>query len=215
MSAYEVQLAELDGQLKFIADQKKQVNDALENLRVSIEATPGNAITLGTLERDYENTRVQYDQAVANKARAQTGDIIEALSKGQRISVVEQAIVPSEPEKPNRALIAAGGVGGGMFLGLAFVALMELLNKGIRRPVELTNRLGITPFATLPYYRTKTEWLRRRMIIFGILGLFLIGIPLGLWAFDAYVIPIDRLINSFTQRMGLAGLISGTASVQV
>ena len=53
------------------------------------------------------------------------------------------------------------------------------------------------------------------MIIFGILGLFLIGIPLGLWAFDAYVIPIDRLINSFTQRMGLAGLISGTASVQV
>lgn len=215
MSAHEVQLAELDGQLKFIADQKNQVGDALEELRLSIEATPGNAITLETLERDYENTRVQYDQSVANKARAQTGDIIEALSKGQRISIIEQAVVPKEPEKPNRMLIAAGGVGGGLFLGLAFVALMELLKKGIRRPVDLTNRLGITPFATLPYYRTKAELIRRRMIIFGILGFFLIAIPVGLWAIDTYVMSIDRLIDTITQRVGLAGLMSDVAPVQV
>lgn len=215
MSAHEVQLAELDGQLKFIADQKKQVSNALEELRLSIEATPGNAITLETLERDYQNTRVQYDQSVANKARAQTGDIIEALSKGQRISIIEQAVVPKEPEKPNRMLIAAGGVGGGLFLGLAFVALMELLNKGIRRPVDLTNRLGITPFATLPYYRTKAELIRRRMIIFGILGFFLIAIPVGLWAIDTYVMSIDRLIDTITRRVGLAGLMSDVAPVQV
>ena len=66
--------------------------------KTSIEATPGNAITLDTLERDYANIRIQYDQAVANKARAETGDIIEALCKGQRISVIEQAVVPQDAE---------------------------------------------------------------------------------------------------------------------
>lgn len=215
MSAHEVQLAELDGQLEFIANQKAQVNDALEKLRVSIEATPSNAITLETLERDYANIRVQYDQAVANKARAQTGDIIEALRQGQRISVIEQAVVPSEPEKPNRILIAAGGVSGGLFLGLAMVALLEFLNKGIRRPVDLTNRLGITPFATLPFYSTKADLMRRRMIIFSILGFFLVGIPVGLWAIDTYVISLDRLINMITQQVGLAGLLPDVASGQV
>ncbi len=129
---------------------------------MSIEATPGNAITLSTLERDYANVRTQYDQAVANKARAETGDVIEALSKGQRISIIEQAVVPRDPERPNRALIAAGGVGGGMMLGLGMVLLLELRNAGIRRPVDLTTRLGIAPFATLPYYRTEGEILRRR-----------------------------------------------------
>jgi len=102
LTAYEVELAEIDGQMAFLADQKTLINDTLTDLRTSIEETPGNSITLETLERDYANVRVQYDQAVANKARAETGDIIEALRQGQRISIVEQAVVPAEPEKPNR-----------------------------------------------------------------------------------------------------------------
>jgi uncharacterized protein involved in exopolysaccharide biosynthesis len=204
LSPHEAELAELNGQLDFIADQKAQVNAQLAELKASIEATPSNAITLGTLERDYANTRVQYDQAVANKARAQTGDIIEALSKGQRISVIEQAVVPRTPEKPDRPLIAAAGVGGGMVLGLAVVVLLELLNRGIRRPVDLTNRLGITPLATLPYYRTTADLARRRILILSILGAFLIGIPIALWAINAYVIPLDRLLDRLANQVGLA-----------
>ncbi len=206
MDVYQVQLAEIDGQLDFIASQKTQVASTLEQLAVSIEATPGNAITLSTLERDYANVRTQYDQAVANKARAETGDVIEALSKGQRISIIEQAVVPRDPERPNRALIAAGGVGGGMMLGLGMVLLLELRNAGIRRPVDLTTRLGIAPFATLPYYRTEGEILRRRSVIVGVLGTLLIGIPAGLWAMHTWYMPLDQLLDTIGQRIGLAGL---------
>ena len=214
LSNFDFQMAELDGQLEFLKQQQEQVRGTLDTLAASIEATPGNAITLETLERNYANTRAEYDGAVAKRAAAQTGDIIEGLGRGQRISVIEQAVTPSEPEKPNRALIAAGGVGGGMFLGLAFVVLLELLNKGIRRPVDLTNRLGITPFATLPYYRTKAERVRRRLIIFGVLGFLLIAIPAGLWAVDTYVVPLDRILNMVRQQIGLAGMIlSGTSEV--
>jgi uncharacterized protein involved in exopolysaccharide biosynthesis len=215
LSNFDLQMAELDGQLEFLVQQQAQVRDALATLSTSIEATPGNAITLETLERDYANTRAQYDTAVAKKAEAQTGDIIEGLGRGQRISVIEQAVIPSEPEKPNRLVIAAGGVGGGLFLGLAFVALLEFLNKGIRRPVDLTNRLGITPFATLPYYRTKAELVRRRVIIFGVLGFFLIGIPAALWAVNTYVTPLDRLLDSVTEQLGIAALAPDGKTDQV
>ena len=204
LTAYEVELAEIDGELEFLADQRTLITNTLAELRSSIEATPGNAITLETLERDYANVRVQYDQAVANKARAETGDIIEALRQGQRISIVEQAVVPAEPEKPNRVLIAAGGVGGGIMLGAAMVFLLEFMNKGIRRPADLTGALGITPFATLPYYRTRGERIRRRLIIFGILGFVLVGIPLALWAVDTYYVPLDELMNTLAGQMGLA-----------
>lgn len=215
LSNFDLQVSEIDGQLDFISRQKAQVTDTLTSLAASIGDTPSNAITLGTLERDYANTRIQYDQAVANRARAQTGDIIEALRQGQRISVIEQAVVPSQPEKPNRMVIAAGGIGAGVLLGLSFVVLLEFLNRGIRRPADLTNQLGIIPFATLPYYRTKAERLRSRVIIFGTLGVFLIVIPAGLWAVDTYVIPLDRLISMLAGRLGLVGLISGAASALV
>jgi len=94
---------------------------------------------------------------VQNRARAETGDTIEALAKGQRISVIQQAVAPREPERPNRALLAVGGVGGGMFLGLVLVVLLELLSTSIRRPVDLTNALGITPFGTVPLIRTRWD----------------------------------------------------------
>ncbi|MBU2357775.1 MAG: lipopolysaccharide biosynthesis protein [Alphaproteobacteria bacterium] len=210
LSSFDLQLAEIDAQLDFLASQKVQVEKDLADLKTSIEATPGNAITLDTLQRDYANVRTQYDQAVANKARAETGDVIETLAKGQRISVLEQAVVPSEPERPNRPAIAAAGVGGGFVLGLAMVVLLEIMNKGIRRPGDLTQALGITTFATLPYFRTTEEIWRRRAIIYVVLGGLLIGIPLALWAVNAYYMPLDLLIDTLGQRIGLASLVSVT-----
>lgn len=195
LSDFEAQLAEIDGQINFITNQKEQVQRNLDNLEVSIEKTPGNAIALDTLERDYANVRAQYDQAVGNMARAETGDVIEGLRQGQRISIVEQAVTPNSPQKPNRVVIAAGGIGGGVVLGLAVVVLLELLNKGIRRPVDITSALGITPFATLPYYRTKREQLRRRSIILAAFAACLIGIPLLLWGVDTYYKPLGQLFG--------------------
>jgi hypothetical protein len=115
--------------------------------------------------------------------------------------------VPSEPEQPNRPLIAAAGVGTGIAMGLAMVVLLEVLNKGIRRPGDLTQALGITTFATLPYFRTREEIWRRRAIIYGLLGGLLIGIPLVLWAVDTYYMPLDLLINGIGKRIGLASLM--------
>ena len=195
ITAFEVQLAEIDGQLAFIADQKLQVQENLNRLADTLERTPGNSIALDTLERDYANVRAQYDQAVSNMARAETGDVIETLRQGQRISIVEQAVRPNAPQKPNRLLIAAGGIGGGIFAGLAMVLLLELLNKGIRRPADVTNALGITPFAVLPYYRTRREQLRRRSIILGAVGGCLIGIPLLLWGIDTFYVPLEQIIG--------------------
>ena len=203
LTNFDLQMAQLEGEIEYLEEQRGQLAQNLVNLAASIEATPGNAIVLETLEREFANTRREYDLAVAKRAAAQTGDTIEALGRGQRISIVEQAVVPAEPEKPNRQVIAAGGIGGGMVVGLAVVVLLELLNKGIRRPVDLTNRLGITPFATLPYYRTRAERIRRRMIILGILAFFLVAIPVGLWAVNTYVMPLDRLLGAVTQRLGL------------
>ena len=204
-TVYELQLADIDGQIAFLESQRAGITVELDALRTSIEATPGNAIALDTLERDYANTRAQYDQATANKARAETGDIIEALAKGQRISIIEQAIAPREPKSPNRPLIAAGGVGGGIALGIGVVILLELLNSAIRRPQDLTAKLGITPFATLPLMRTRRQLRRRRAIILLAFAVVVLAIPVGLWAVDTYYRPLDLLIDQILTRLGFAG----------
>lgn len=202
MTAFDMELADVDGQLAYLADQKKQVQSDIDALNTSIKATPGNAIALETLEREYSALKNQYARAVDNKAKAETGDAIEALSKGQRISVIEQAIAPSEPTSPNRPLIAAAGIGIGLVMGLGVVALTEVLKPGVRSPADLTNGLGITPFATLPYLHTRREILWQRLTILGGVAAVLIAVAIGLWAINTYYMPLDLLMQRAANKVG-------------
>ena len=207
-SAAEIQLSDIQGQLDYIADQKEILSERMAGINETIEATPGNASTLETLQRDYQNVQEQYNRAVAAKARAETGDVIESMSKGQRISVVEQATTPSEPDSPNRPVVAAAGIGAGFAGGLALVVLLELLNNAIRRPAEITNKLGIAPFATVPYLRTAGEIRRRRVIIAGAVIAICVAVPLGLWLVDSQVTPLMPLFDTLISQFEIAAFDS-------
>lgn len=203
LTAYDLQISDIDGQINFLAEQKILVEAEMEQLITSINATPENAITLGTLERDYENIRVQFNQASVALSEARTGDRIEALSKGQRIVVIEQASVPGGPFKPNRKLIVAGGVAAGIGAGLGLIFLMELLNRAIRRPVEVTNAIGVKPFATLPYMMTGGQRSLRTLTILIVLLTAAIGVPAALYYVHLNIMPIDVLVDKIRNVVGV------------
>jgi len=201
LTMFDIQVADLDNQLEFLANRRTEIEAEMQALQQSIDATPANTITLNTLERDYDATRMQYDQAVINRGRAETGDIIEALSKGERISVIEQAVPPAEPTSPDRPKLAIAGMGGGILLGFGFISLLELLNTSIRRPQDIMQKLEITPFGALPFIRTRRDRIRRRLLL-GLILLSVAGVIVGgLWAINAYVMPLDLLLKKITDRL--------------
>ena len=205
------QLAEIDGRLKFIADERTRIETALAELDESIKATPANELALAGLERDYANTRQQYDAMVDSRSRAAIGEQLEAQAKGARFSLVEPAVPPTAPDQPNRVLIAGAGVAGGLGAGLAFVVLLELLNRSIRRPSELAGQLGIEPFATVPYIRTQSEMRWKRSVLLTTLILIAVAIPTALFLIHTYYLPLDLVLRRVLDTLGLAGL-GGTGS---
>ena len=203
ISAYEVQLADLDGQMAFLSEEKTTVEKEIDELAESIDKTPANAIALSSLQRDYDNIQIQYNQAQADFSAARTGDQIEAQSRGQRITVLEQATVPDEPTSPNRRKIALAGIAGGIFAGLGVIVLIELLNSSVRRSVDLTNKLGITPFVSIPFIRTRRQANMRRFIILMALLIVGLGISLTLFLLHTYYLPMDLLIEKALKKTGL------------
>ena len=197
----DINLASMDTQIKLLADQRDQITQQLADLKDTLERTPANSIRLGGMNRDYQNTQQQYNAAVNSLQQASMGERIEILSKGQRIAVLDPATVPNEPASPNRLLIGAGGTVLGLILGLALVFVLEFLNKAIRRPVEITKGLGITPIATIPYVRTPMEHVIRRAGFVAALAVVVVGIPAILYAIHTYYMPLDLIYDRVAQKI--------------
>ncbi|WOI58421.1 GumC family protein [Palleronia sp. LCG004] len=198
---YDIQIADIDTQIENVEEQSTAIENQMENLSATIQATPGNAVTLNSLEREYENLQAQYNQAVTNRARADMGNTIESLSKGQRISVIEQATRPSSPSSPNRPFIATAGLGAGLAAGIALIVLMEILNSAIRRPQDLQNALGIDTLATIPYIQTREEVRTRRMRLAVLTALLVVGIPALLWFVDRNITSLQPVFENVAERV--------------
>lgn len=201
---FEAEIEDIDRRIATLRDEIERATSEIPLVEQQISDAASNGVVFNKIQRDYDNIQDQYNQAVSRLSVAATGERIELLAKGQRMSVIEQAVIPERPNKPNRPLIAAASVGAGMMAGLALVVLLEFFNRSIRRPIELTNRLGITPFAILPYVKTQPEIIFRRILIGGTVGGLVILVPLGLFAIHSLAFPLDSIIEALFNRVGLS-----------
>jgi uncharacterized protein involved in exopolysaccharide biosynthesis len=199
----DITLAQIDSQIETLKGSIARGASELDDINLSINRTAPNQIALEALNRDYDNLQNQYNEAVANRNRAQAIERAELGGKTERITVIEQASVPNEPSSPNRPLVVAGGISAGLLLAGGLFLLLELLNSSIRRPKEIINALGIAPLATIPYMESRrSKWLRRSFQVVSFL-IVLVGVPAGLWAVDQYYLPLDLLVERIMASVGL------------
>ncbi len=199
----ELQLSEIDSRIESLSNEIERNQILVFDVADSVARTPNVSVTLDALQRDYENVRMQYDNAVTSLSRANMGERIELTARGQRIVLIEAATVPDEPSSPNRPRVAMMGIGLGLGTAAGFFLLLELLNRTIRRPAELTNALGITPIATIPFIESKGGRVVRRTIkLLAILGT-IAAILAGIYAIDTNYMPIELIVQKVMRRVGL------------
>lgn len=200
-AALTISLAEIDSRLAATDQEIEDTNEELTILQASLEKTPANGIVLSGMEREQENTQNLYNAAVSRLAQAQASQRVELSAKGERITVLEAASVPTTPSSPNRTKIAAMGVGLGLGLAAGFFVLLELLNQFIRRPEDIIRGLEVTPLATLPPIETKADkrWRRTKLVVSVLV--VMAAVPTALWVIDTYYMPLDLLYEKIMDRL--------------
>ncbi|MBL9064218.1 Wzz/FepE/Etk N-terminal domain-containing protein [Tabrizicola sp.] len=212
LSAFEVQMLDIDGQINFLAEQKTLLEKDLVTLEASIDATPGNSIHLAELQNNYETLRVQYEQAVASLSEARMGDRIEVTDRGQRITVIEKAVPPNFRAEPNRKRITVAAFGAGVILSTGLLLLLEILNQTVRRPSDLVKVLGAPPFGTVGYIpggTSRTRWSANRLAT---LALLAINIPLLALVVHIYIAPIGTLLGLAPKSPAASEAVQGAAA---
>lgn len=200
---FQATISDIDNRIvELEADIERTVQE-LDSLQLAISKSSANGITLQALEREAMVVQTRYDSALSNLNGARMSERIEATAQGQRISVIENANIPGQPSGPNRPRIAALGGLVGIGLAGAYFALLEVLNRTIRRPAEIISRFDVTPIAVIPYIESRGRRFMRRATLVTLTLLVLIGVPLVLWYIDTNYMPLDLLVQKILQRLGI------------
>ena len=105
---------------------------------------------LAELDQSLTGLNEQYQAVSGRLLAARAGVRADDEQMGQRLTVVEPPVIPDTPTSPNRPLLAAIGIGGGLALGILLALAVELLVRPIRDPTALTRLVGHPPLGIIP-----------------------------------------------------------------
>lgn len=103
----------------------------------------------------------QYEEIQTRLLAARAGVRAEDEQMSERLSVVEPPVIPDSPSWPDRWLLALGGIGGGLALGLMLALAIELMLRPIRGPAALYNIMGAAPLGVIPVVTPKNDKKRK------------------------------------------------------
>ena len=159
-----------------IAANEAQI-DALRSIKaqeISNEARAQNAMARSPIIQEQiaqrqerlELFNQQYETVAERLRQAQASAKAESEQMGERLSIIESPNVPQAPISPNRPLLVAGGLAGGLGLGLLLVFALELFLRPIRIPDDILAVTGAVSLGSIPTIKSQDKektnsWLSR------------------------------------------------------
>jgi protein tyrosine kinase modulator len=126
-------------------------------------------------------------------AAARLGESLERDQFSERLEVLEQAVLPQKPIKPNRPKILAMVFILAMMAGGGAMLAVEAFDKSIRRSSDLLSVADGHIIVALPYISTKAELLRKKRRVLLASGAMVAVLLAGLAAAHFLLRPLDEL----------------------
>ncbi len=103
------------------------------------------------LTRDNDNAQAFYKELLAKKSSAALGTSMENQQQGEQMHIISPAGVPDAPTFPNRPLLAAGGLGVGLALGMMLALFLEFNDRSIRTEKDAASVMDLPLLISVPW----------------------------------------------------------------
>jgi capsular exopolysaccharide synthesis family protein len=143
-------LAEQANIASFQARVNEQKNK-LELAKAELKTLIDNSVKFANLTREIEIQDGNYRKYSENLEQARVDEALETR-KISNINVVQPAILPMKPVRPNRSLNLLLGLLIGIFGGIAIAFLSEYLDHSIKTPDEVEQKLQLPTIACIPRF---------------------------------------------------------------
>ena len=152
-----VSLAQLRGQLqanqseisnreRTIAELTARIND----YQARLNQEPIREQQLADLTRDYDQSKLSYDELLKKKNGSAMATRMELLQQGERFRVIDPPSFPLKPSFPNRLKFCGIGLMVGLALGVGTVSAIEVLDDRVYSEAELKKLLPVAILSEIP-----------------------------------------------------------------
>lgn len=199
-------LSAVRAELPSLAEQRAKVSVEIDRLEGLLIQTP-------IVEREYSRLDLALQEAITaredlaqREMTAQLGQNLEAEAKGERFALIEPPLLPTDPVKPSKLLIAALGMVLAVGSGVGMVTMSHLLDDNVYSTRDVAQVIGEAPLSVVPRVVTFRDRLRSGGVLALVLLAFCAAIGGVLWYVHTYLVPIDVLAYGLERRAG--GLFS-------
>lgn len=119
---------------------------SLDGYSISVNSST----TTRVIEISVTTGQAQAAAVVANQIAEVLSGVAQEVMGVESVNVVDQAKVPEAPSGPNRVMYTAVAFLAGIFLAVAIVVVMDMVNTRVRTPEEAEEMLGIPVIGRIP-----------------------------------------------------------------
>lgn len=136
----------LQGQYQVAANQERSLQAQVDSLSNEVLNQRARSVQYNILKREVDTSRTLYDGLLQRyKEVGVTGGVA-----ANNISIVDRALPPASPSKPQLIINMALAALIGLALGVAAAFLMEALNESLATPEDVETKLGLPVLGVAP-----------------------------------------------------------------
>jgi polysaccharide chain length determinant protein (PEP-CTERM system associated) len=141
----------IDRQITANQLEESALKKTIASYQANADAVPTRQAELVELTRDYNTVQAAYNSLLTKQEESKLAANLEQRQIGEQFRILDAA---SLPEKPYNHLlrieVAVGGALGGLFLGLALVALLEYRDSSFKSEEDVVRVLSLPVLALVP-----------------------------------------------------------------
>ncbi len=145
---------ELDIGITNLREQQHRLQAQIRDFELRVERAPEREQELLVLERDYTNTKRNYDSLLDKQLSARVSENLERRQQGETFRVIDPANVPIRPESPDQTKILLVGLLIGCGLGFGGAFALEQLAGVVQKVEDVESLLGLPVIASIPDFKT-------------------------------------------------------------
>ncbi len=195
LSGVELDIESLKKKIKSLEKQADVYNKRLAR-------APAVEEKYNTIISERNNINAKYNEMLAKMMDAKVAQELESQQKDERLSLVEPAMLPEKPFKPNRLAILIIGIVLGLGAGVGCAAFMEFSDTSFWDAESLSKATGFPVLTTVKIIVTRDDRKKRiRMNIIKIVAILILT-AVGLILFNNYIMNLNVLWAKVMRRIG-------------